>query len=44
MIPPGTRIERANWKITAVALRCDYLGEFVTSGLTETGWRSLPGI
>jgi hypothetical protein len=30
MIKPSVRFEGANWEITAITLRCDYVGDFVT--------------
>ena len=30
MNPPSADPERANWEVTAIALPCDYIGDFVT--------------
>jgi hypothetical protein len=30
MKPPSADPERANWEVTAIALPCDYIGDFVT--------------
>ena len=30
MNPPSADSERANWEVTAIALKCDYIGDFVT--------------
>jgi hypothetical protein len=30
MVQPTVKLETANWEITAIALRCDYIGDFVT--------------
>jgi hypothetical protein len=38
MIQPRTKFERANWEITAIALRCDYIGDVVTV-MVDRDWR-----
>lgn len=35
MINPSVKFEGANWEITAISLRCDYIGDIVTVRVTR---------